>query len=111
MATQQELIAKQFTDYYYNIFDTNRSQLVPLYRDFSMMSYEDKQIRGAAAIVQHLTELPFQQIKHVVTKCDAQPSHPDNGSIIIMVMGQLAVNILTKFILVLESRALFHCKG
>ncbi|KAJ3066816.1 Nuclear transport factor 2 [Podochytrium sp. JEL0797] len=134
-----EQIAKGFTEYYYNAFDTNRASLAPLYvssvlfhtatagctappqlvaksllflpfrttrlsttrfpsnafhdckmkRDMSMLTYEDKQFQGAQNIVSHLVGLPFQRIKHVITKCDAQPSHPTNGSILIAVMGQL----------------------
>ncbi|KAJ1564050.1 Nuclear transport factor 2 [Cladochytrium tenue] len=88
-------VAKQFTEYYYSVFDTNRAQLLPLYvrivavRDYSMMIYESKQVAGAQAIVQHLMGLQFQAIKHIVTTCDAQPSHPTQGSILITVMGQL----------------------
>ncbi|KAI8616771.1 putative nuclear transport factor 2 [Chytriomyces sp. MP71] len=84
-----DAVAKGFTEYYYNAFDTNRAGLAPLYRDVSMLTYEDKQFVGAQNIVAHLAGLPFQRIKHVVTKCDAQPSHPTNGSILITVMGQL----------------------
>ncbi|KAI8837275.1 nuclear transport factor 2 [Chytriomyces cf. hyalinus JEL632] len=82
-------IAKGFTEFYYNAFDTNRAQLAPLYRDMSMLTYEDKQFVGAQNIVNHLAGLPFTRIKHVITKCDAQPSHPTQGSILITVMGQL----------------------
>ncbi|KAJ3287882.1 nuclear transport factor 2 [Rhizoclosmatium globosum] len=82
-------IAKGFTEFYYNAFDTNRAGLAPLYRDMSMLTYEDKQFTGVQNIVGHLAALPFQRIKHVITKCDAQPSHPTNGSILITVMGQL----------------------
>ncbi|KAJ3134725.1 hypothetical protein HK100_003324 [Physocladia obscura] len=76
-------IAKGFTDFYYNAFDTNRAGLAPLYRDVSMLTYEDKQFVGAQNIVNHLASLPVQRIKHLITKCDAQPSHPTQGSILI----------------------------
>ncbi|KAI9325519.1 hypothetical protein DFJ73DRAFT_666682 [Zopfochytrium polystomum] len=84
-------VAKQFTEYYYGVFDSNRAGLLPLYRDYSMMTYESKQVSGAQQIVQYLVERPFQAIQHVITTVDVQPSHPSQGSILITVMGQLKV--------------------
>ncbi|KAI9329021.1 nuclear transport factor 2 [Zopfochytrium polystomum] len=85
-------VAKQFTEYYYGVFDSNRAGLLPLYRDYSMMTYESKQVSGAQQIVQYLVERPFQAIQHVITTVDVQPSHPSQGSILITVMGQLKVD-------------------
>lgn len=66
-------IAKQFTDFYYATFDTNRSQLAPLYvcpsngnnairvdlttvqRPGSMLTFEQAQILGGSAIIEKLT--------------------------------------------------------
>jgi hypothetical protein len=41
MAQAQE-IASQFVTFYYATFDKNRSDLLPLYRDVSMLSFEGK---------------------------------------------------------------------
>ena len=53
-------LAQQFTDFYYNQFDSDRSQLGNLYRDESMLTFETTQLQGAKAIVEKLASLPFQ---------------------------------------------------
>lgn len=83
------LIAKQFTDYYYSKFDTNRSELAPLYRDHSMLTFESAQTAGAAAIVEKLVSLPFETVQHRVTTLDAQPASSEKASLIVLVTGQL----------------------
>lgn len=35
-------IATQFVNFYYATFDRNRAELLPLYRDMSMLSFEGK---------------------------------------------------------------------
>ncbi|KFY27400.1 hypothetical protein V493_03507 [Pseudogymnoascus sp. VKM F-4281 (FW-2241)] len=83
-------IAKQFTEYYYNQFDTDRSQLAPLYRDNSMLTFESAAVAGAGPIVEKLTSLPFAKVKHQVSTLDAQPGQ--DGGIIILVTGALLVD-------------------
>ncbi|GAA6056324.1 hypothetical protein JCM3770_000670 [Rhodotorula araucariae] len=82
-------IAKQFTDYYYDIFSKDRKALAPLYRDHSMLSFEAQQFQGTAAIIEKLTSLPFTSIQHRVTTMDAQPAALDKASMIVLVTGQL----------------------
>ncbi|GAA5877552.1 hypothetical protein JCM16303_003376 [Sporobolomyces ruberrimus] len=82
-------IAQQFTQFYYNQFDSDRKGLAPLYRDHSMLSFEGQQFQGAAAIVEKLGGLPFESIKHNVATMDAQPSATDKASMIVLVTGQL----------------------
>lgn len=66
-------VAKQFTDFYYHTFDTNRNNLAPLYvrppkeknvirvdlttlqRPTSMLTFEQAQILGGPNIVEKLT--------------------------------------------------------
>ncbi|GJD00931.1 nuclear transport factor 2 [Colletotrichum higginsianum] len=57
---------KQFIEFYYNQFDSDRKGLSSLY------------------------SLPFQKVKHQVTTLDAQPTL--EGGIIILVTGQLLVD-------------------
>ncbi|KFZ20464.1 hypothetical protein V501_00104 [Pseudogymnoascus sp. VKM F-4519 (FW-2642)] len=83
-------IAKQFTEFYYNQFDTDRSQLAPLYRDNSMLTFESAAVAGAGPIVEKLTSLPFAKVKHQVSTLDAQPV--EGGGIIILVTGALLVS-------------------
>ncbi|KAJ2793602.1 Nuclear transport factor 2 [Coemansia sp. 'formosensis'] len=89
-------IAKQFVDYYYQAFDSDRNNLAPLFRDASMMSWEGTQVQGAKNIVEKLVSLPFQRVVHKVTTIDAQPSLPNVNALVIAVTGQLLVDEETK---------------
>ncbi|KAG5982897.1 Nuclear transport factor 2 [Claviceps digitariae] len=91
MATSFEEVAKQFIDFYYNTFDSDRKALASLYRDNSMLTFESASSLGATNITEKLSGLPFQKVKHQVSTLDAQPSN-DNGGIIILVTGQLLVD-------------------
>ncbi|KIK95962.1 hypothetical protein PAXRUDRAFT_826480 [Paxillus rubicundulus Ve08.2h10] len=101
------LIAKQFTDFYYATFDSaaNRSNLVSLYRDSSMLTWEGEQHQGSATIVQKITSLPFNTVQHKVTTIDAQPSSPAIASLIVSVTGLLVVDDST---LALNFSQVFH---
>ncbi|KAH9915791.1 nuclear transport factor 2 [Epithele typhae] len=85
-------IAKQFTDFYYNTFDTNRANLGALYRDMSMLTWEGSQLLGATSISEKLAGLPFEKVLHKVTTLDAQPSSPSVASVIVSVTGLLVVD-------------------
>jgi len=85
-------IAKQFTDFYYQTFDSNRAGLQPLYRDTSMLTWEGAPIQGANPITEKLTTLPFSKVQHKVTTLDAQPSSPNLASLIVSVTGLLVVD-------------------
>ncbi|KAI8922541.1 hypothetical protein PhCBS80983_g05958 [Powellomyces hirtus] len=84
-------VGRQFVDYYYQAFDANRAGLAPLYRDMSMLTFEGQPTTGGKDIVEKLTSLPFRQVRHVVSTCDAQPGSP-NGSILVTVTGQLLID-------------------
>ncbi|BFZ65152.1 Nuclear transport factor 2 [Saitoella coloradoensis] len=90
--TDFNALAVQFTDFYYNTFDTDRSQLTALYRDHSMLSFEGAQIQGTAAIVEKLASLPFARVKHRISTRDAQPSSPSSGGVLVMVTGELQID-------------------
>ncbi|KAJ2720045.1 Nuclear transport factor 2 [Coemansia sp. Benny D115] len=103
-------IAKQFVDYYYQAFDSDRNNLAPLYvrsmenincakkprRSVSMMTWEAQQLQGVEQIVEKLVSLPFQKVAHQITTIDAQQSLPNVNAIVIMVTGQLLVDDETK---------------
>ncbi|KZT11585.1 nuclear transport factor 2 [Laetiporus sulphureus 93-53] len=84
-------IAKQFTDFYYSTFDTNRGNLQSLYREHSMLTWEGQQLLGAANIAEKLTSLPFDKVLHKITTLDAQPSSLSVASMIVSVTGLLVV--------------------
>ncbi|KAK3842115.1 MAG: hypothetical protein J3R72DRAFT_443686 [Linnemannia gamsii] len=79
-------VADQFVSFYYQTFDSNRSQLGSLYRPTSMLSFEGAQTLGDQAIVEKLAALPLDGLRHEVSTKDAQPAA--NG-ILILVSGQL----------------------
>lgn len=85
-------IAKQFTDFYYSTFDSDRSALTSLYRPESMLTFEGTPIMGAIAVTEKLQSLPFQKVVHKVTTLDAQPSSPTVASLIVNVTGLLMVD-------------------
>eukprot|EP00698_Gefionella_okellyi_P012869 TRINITY_DN349_c0_g1_i1.p1 TRINITY_DN349_c0_g1~~TRINITY_DN349_c0_g1_i1.p1 ORF type:complete len:142 (+),score=18.93 TRINITY_DN349_c0_g1_i1:54-428(+) len=83
-------IGSAFCTHYYGLFDTNRAALVSLYQTNSMLTFEGKQVLGAAGIMQHLSSLPFQQIRHETVTIDAQPTL--SGGILVFVSGNLYVD-------------------
>ncbi|KAL5511912.1 NTF2 [Sanghuangporus vaninii] len=85
-------IATQFTQYYYQTFDNDRSQLGALYRQESMMTWEGQQVQGVQGIVEKLTSLPFAKVVHNITTIDAQPSSLQAANLLVSVMGFLKVD-------------------
>jgi hypothetical protein len=83
-------LASQFVQYYYNVFQSDRSNLKPLYRDDSMLTFEGSPFKGVNDIIGKLTSLPFQQVAHRIATLDAQPSI--NNGIIVMVTGELLID-------------------
>ncbi|ORY62491.1 uncharacterized protein BCR38DRAFT_438839 [Pseudomassariella vexata] len=90
MAGNFEDIAKQFVTFYYSQFDQDRKALSALYRDGSMLTFESSAVLGVNSIVEKLSGLPFEKVKHQVATLDAQPSV--NGGVLVLVTGQLLVD-------------------
>ncbi|KAL8923990.1 MAG: hypothetical protein Q9208_004274 [Pyrenodesmia sp. 3 TL-2023] len=82
---------EQFTEFYYTTFDRDRSELGPLYRDQSMLTFESAAVQGTSNIVEKLVSLPFGKIKHQIATFDAQPSN-EQGGILVMVTGALLID-------------------
>ncbi|KAJ6787031.1 hypothetical protein PWT90_05670 [Aphanocladium album] len=85
------MAGKQFIEFYYNQFDSDRNSLASLYRDQSMLTFESASVLGVKDIVEKLTSLPFEKVKHQVSTLDAQPGMIE-GSVVILVTGQLLVS-------------------
>ncbi|OLL26195.1 Nuclear transport factor 2 [Neolecta irregularis DAH-3] len=83
-------VAKQFTEFYYSQFDKDRSQLASLYRDTSMLTFQETQIQGSKGIIEKLVSLPFRKVSHTVTTLDAQPD--TRGGVLVLVTGALMVD-------------------
>lgn len=64
-------VAASFGTHYYRTFDSQRDQLLPYYKEQSMLSYQGQKFQGQAAIMEKLKNLPFQKIEHVIHACDA----------------------------------------
>ncbi|OGM42262.1 putative nuclear transport factor NTF-2 [Aspergillus bombycis] len=84
-------MAEQFVEFYYNTFDNQRGNLLGLYRNDSMLTFENDSILGASNIIEKLTTLAFQKVSHQVSTLDSQPSNA-NGGILVMVTGILLVD-------------------
>uniref|UniRef100_A0AAQ4RXA6 NTF2-related export protein n=1 Tax=Gasterosteus aculeatus aculeatus TaxID=481459 RepID=A0AAQ4RXA6_GASAC len=82
-----EQIGSSFVQHYYQLFDSDRSQLGTIYIDESCLTWEGQQFQGKKAIVGKLNSLPFPKIVHSITVQDHQPT-PD-CNILSMVVGQL----------------------
>ncbi|PHJ19555.1 nuclear transport factor 2 [Cystoisospora suis] len=81
---QFDAIGKQFVQHYYATFGSQREKLAELYTEQSMLTYENEQFQGTAAIVTKLQKLPLV-VKHSIITCDCQPT-PNNG-IVVLVSG------------------------
>jgi len=84
-------VAQQFTQYYYQLFASNRSGLTALYTDQSCLTFEGAQVMGKTAIVEKLGNLGFQKVKHNITKIDSQPvvGVDGNKAVFVTVIGKL----------------------
>ncbi|CAD0049524.1 unnamed protein product [Aureobasidium pullulans] len=79
---------EQFVQFYYKTFDENRPALGALYKDHSMLTFENSPVQGAAGITEKLVALPFEKVQHEVASLDAQPSN-EAGGILVLVAGRL----------------------
>jgi len=86
-----DALAKQFSDFYYPAFDSDRSQLGNFYRAQSLLTFEGATFTGSPEITEKLVGLPFQKVAHRISTLDAQPNGMGNGAIV-MVTGELLVD-------------------
>lgn len=83
-----QVLGEEFVRQYYQVFDSNREQLVALYAPDAMFTFEDHMAQGQMAIKEILTDkLRFQAIRHIVTKIDCQPTA--ESGVVMLVTGQL----------------------
>ncbi|KAG7499988.1 hypothetical protein JOB18_004744 [Solea senegalensis] len=91
MACEKEMwqtLGEEFVKVYYSQFDnTDRKGLGELYSPDAFLTWEGTTYRGKEAIGGKLASLPFQFIKHIITKQDCQPTI--DSCVLIMVFGQL----------------------
>jgi hypothetical protein len=82
-------VGNAFVSHFYTLFDTNLAQLVNLFQDTSMLTFESKQFLGRDAIMGHLMNFG-SQVRHQYQTVDAQPTF--NGGILILVTGNIYIN-------------------
>eukprot|EP00798_Chlamydomonas_sp_ICE-L_P015889 gene15889-22017_t len=87
MAQDPDTVGKAFINYYYQLFESNRSALGTLYQDASMLTFEGSQIKGAQSILAKLSSLPFGACKVTATTQDFQPSI--SQGILVFVTGSI----------------------
>ena len=84
-------VAMQFIQHYYGTFDTNRNGLAGLYRQASMMSFEQQQFLGPQQIMGKLNTLP--KVTHDGNSCTIDVQCVNGAAIILVfVTGQLAID-------------------
>jgi len=83
-------IGKAFTQHYYATFDGTRANLQTLYKDDSLLTFENEQFMGMQSIMTKLTTLQFTTVVHQVTTVDSQPTK--DGGIVTFVTGKLVVD-------------------
>ena len=83
-------IGKAFVSHYYGLFDSNRGALSGLFNEKSMMTYEGSQHAGVKSIMEKLSTLKFQTVKHETKTMDVQPSGA--GGLIVVVTGDIFVD-------------------
>jgi hypothetical protein len=81
-------LSKAFVEHYYSTFDSNRPNLLGLYQESSMLSFEGEKIQGAQNISNKISSLPYQQCKHNISTVDCQPSGAAGG-MLVFVSGNL----------------------
>merc|ERR1712137_766725 len=83
-------IGKAFVQHYYKEFDSNRINLQQLYKEPSMLTFENEQFMGMQTIMQKLTTLQFTSVTHQVLTIDSQPT--PSGGVLTFVTGKLVVD-------------------
>ncbi|KAE8368138.1 hypothetical protein BDV27DRAFT_142237 [Aspergillus caelatus] len=90
--TDYQSIASTFVQHYYVTFDNSiaRPGLASLYREESILVWENQQHKGAENIITALNRPEFKNVKTVITTADATPA-PESG-VLVAVTGRLCVD-------------------
>ncbi|KYQ90193.1 hypothetical protein DLAC_08791 [Tieghemostelium lacteum] len=81
-------------DYYYHLYDTNRKEVVKLYKDISISIWNGTECKGITNIEKLLSEIPTSN--HSVECYDCQPvtsDDPENPNILIVTSGKVTYNV------------------
>lgn len=81
-----EEVGKQFARHYYATFCGDRSQLQPLYRDSTLVTWSGEQMQGVGAVMEKFANLTFRTAQFKPEDIDCHPSL--SGGIIVVVNGE-----------------------
>ena len=81
-------IGTQFVQHFYQTFSSDRTTLMQLFSDNSMLTFEGEQFMGQQSIYNKLTS--FGKVSHNITTNDVQPSI--NDGIVCFVSGDLTID-------------------
>ncbi|KAG9390769.1 Nuclear transport factor 2 [Carpediemonas membranifera] len=82
-------VATAFVKYYYEKFDTNRSDLLSLYQPDAMLTFSGDRAQGPEAIMKKLNSLSFRKIAHDIAGLNIQVQPTFNNGMLVVVSGQL----------------------
>ncbi|KAI6694634.1 hypothetical protein NL676_022344 [Syzygium grande] len=88
-----DLIAevKRFVENYCRTFDANRADLVNLYQEESVMTFDGQEIQGKEGILAKLNSLPFQQCQHHIGTINCLPDGL-NGDVFVLIIGKIRLD-------------------
>lgn len=94
-------VIQNLMDYYYKTFeiaDTNnqRANLRPFYNEASVFTTEQFECVGVEGIMNYLTNLPIRKMNRSISSMDLQ--FLTDGSLLVVVTGQMAVIFVSFFI-------------
>jgi len=80
-------VGTQFVQHFYNTFNQPRENLMSLFSDQSMLTFEGEQFMGQQQIYSKLSS--FGKVAHNITTLDCQPT--TNNGILVFVCGTLSI--------------------
>src|SRR6056300_1270076 len=85
--TDFNTVGQQFVNHFYSTFNQPRENLMSLFSDQSMLTFECEQFLGQQQIYEKLSS--FGNVTHKINSMDVQPSA--NEGIIALVSGELSI--------------------
>eukprot|EP00210_Caulerpa_lentillifera_P006721 g6423.t1 len=80
-------MVKEFVQFYYQAFDTDRNKLASIYRDESILTFEGARFIGINQIGEKFRSLTFNRSQHTIHTLDYQPS--PQGGVFVLISGQI----------------------
>merc|ERR1712019_300699 len=91
MADQATQCCNNFCSEYYNTLQNNRANLINMYKECSIMTYEGDKFQGLQNIHKKISEFAFQNIQFKQESLEWQNS-PIDGGVLIFITGKLVMD-------------------